>query len=115
MGPVLSNSDISPAEFILRMTEKEVLRVAFVQNLAFGQTQAVDFYIWVCPKTHLYKGLNVVAGKRLVRLADHPLNKSQIIAKINESGYEDGQGTVELLTDTSLDDLQRLYTLNVAA
>jgi len=111
----LSNNHLSLAECILRMTDHEVLRVAFEHALSAGDIQAVDFYIWICPFTNLYKGLNIVAGGRLSRLADMPLNKSQMLAKINESGYEDGRGTVELLSDTSLDDLQRLYALNIAA
>lgn len=107
--------DYSPAEAIMNLTTGEVLRLSFFQNLKAGRLQLVELYVWVCPKTEFFRGINIVNKTQVYTISEIPLNSRDVISKINETCFRPGTDPIEKLPDMNIDDLQRLFHLNSEA
>ncbi|MEP3890324.1 MAG: hypothetical protein ABJN69_07635 [Hellea sp.] len=104
--------DNSPAEAIMNLVANEALRFSFCKTLTAGQGQLVELYVWICPKTHFYRGINIVNKIQVHAISETPLSSKDVLSKINATCFRPGTDPIEKLPEMNVGDLQRLYHLN---
>lgn len=107
--------DCSPAEALLDLSKQEVLRLTYCQNAQAGPLKMVELYIWICHKTHFYRGLYITNKSEVRAMNETPMSSKDVLSAINATSFQPGTDLFEKLSAMNVDDLQRLHHLNKVA
>lgn len=103
--------DCTPAEIMLNLKNNEVMRLSYKFALNENAREQIELYIWICPATGFFEGLQVSDNNAVSSISERPLNTPQLLLYINNTSFRDGSDTIEVCTETKVEDLQRLHKL----
>lgn len=105
------HEDQSPAEMILGCKEGDILRISYSVIAPNQAKQSVELFVWICPRSGFFKGINVIDQCSIKAISERPLNSQQLLLFINNTSFQPGVDIIELTDKAALTDLERLYTL----
>lgn len=103
--------DCTPAEVILNLKDNEIMRLSYKSTLNDTALERSELYIWICPMTGFFEGLQVFNKNAVSSISERPLNTPQLLLFINNTSFRDGSDIIELDKETKVEDLQRLHKL----
>jgi hypothetical protein len=101
----------SPAEIILGLEDKDVLRLYYTTHSDNGQFQSVELFVWICPRTSFFTGLYVIDKSVIKMMSERQLNSQQLLLLINNTSFRPGLDIIEISDIADIADLQRLHKL----
>lgn len=103
--------ECSPAEIILDLEDKDVLRLHYTTQSDSGQFQSVELFVWICPRTSFFTGLYVIDKTAIKVMSERQLNSQQLLFLINNMSFRPGLDIIEISDIADIADLQRLHKL----